>query len=359
MQPIREWHDVDAQKFRDEILTQYQPAILRGVVKDWPVVRLALSAPESAVAYLRKLDCGNTVDALRTPPHANGRIFYNDDMSGFNYVRSKTAIASVIDQLVKYSKLQNPPALAVQSALIAECLPGFLKDNPLQLLDESIQPRIWIGNGVVTPAHFDESNNIACVAIGRRRFTLFPPEQIANLYIGPLGHAPTGTPISLVSFREPDFARFPRFKDALAAAQVAELGPGDAIYIPTLWWHHVESLEKFNALVNYWWKGHGGKPVAAKESAGEGENADAGKPVAGDAKIPSALDCLLHCLVNFNHLAPEHKVAWQAIFEHYVFNPEGNAGAHIPENRRGVLGEISPELAQQVRAFLVTQLQKR
>ena len=337
MQPIQEWHDVDADKFKNEIFTQYRPAVLRGVVRNWPVVQLALNSPESACAYIRKLDCGNTVDALRTPPHANGRIFYNDDMSGFNYVRSKTPISSVIDQLTKYAKLQNPPALAVQSALIAECLPGFLKDNALPLLDPSVQPRIWIGNTVVTPAHFDESNNIACVAIGRRRFTLFPPEQIANLYIGPLGHAPTGTPISLVSFREPDYERFPRFKEALAAAVVAELEPGDAIYIPTLWWHHVESLEKYNALVNYWWKG------------------DAFR----DAKIPSALDCLLHCLVNFNHLAPEHKIAWQAIFEHYVFNPEGNAGAHIPENRRGVLGPISPELAQQVKAFLVTQLQKR
>lgn len=76
-------------------------------------------------------------------------------------------------------------------------------------------------------------------------------EQIANLYVGPLGHAPTGTPISLVSFREPDFERFPRFREALAAALVAELDPGDALYIPTLWWHHVESLAKCNMLVNY------------------------------------------------------------------------------------------------------------
>jgi hypothetical protein len=336
-QPIAEFHDVDADTFRADILTRYEPAVLRGIVKDWPIVQKALASAEGACAYLRKFDCGNNVDALRTPPHANGRIFYNDDMSGFNYVRSKTPISAVIDQLGKYAKLQNPPAMAVQSALIAECLPGFLKEHPLPLLPSSIHPRIWIGNTVVTPAHFDESNNIACVAMGRRRFTLFPPEQIANLYIGPLGHAPTGTPISMVSFREPNFARFPRFKDAMAAAQVAELGPGDAIYIPTLWWHHVESLDKYNALVNYWWKG-------SPDDQGT---------------IPSAFDALIHCIADFKHLEPAHKRAWKAIFEHYVFNETGDAAEHIPENRRGVLGEMSPEFAQQVRAFLIAQLQKR
>ena len=30
--------------------------------------------------------------------------------------------------------------------------------------------------------------------------------------------------------------------------------PGDAIYIPPLWWHHVESLGQFNVLVNYWYR---------------------------------------------------------------------------------------------------------
>jgi len=116
-----------------------------------------------------------------------------------------------------------------------------------------VQPRLWLGNEVVTPAHFDESHNLACVVSGRRRFTLLPPEQVGNLYIGPLDFAPTPTPISLVSFRAPDFARFPRFHDALAAAQVAELEPGDALYIPSLWWHHVESIGLLNTMVNYWW----------------------------------------------------------------------------------------------------------
>ena len=62
----------------------------------------------------------------------------------------------------------------------------------MALLDEKILPRIWLGNRITTPAHVDEWNNVGCVVAGRRRFTLFPPEQITNLYIGPLDFAPTG-----------------------------------------------------------------------------------------------------------------------------------------------------------------------
>ena len=333
---IREWHGVDAETFRRDIVTQYQPAVLRGVVKHWPAVQRGLESPEAISAYLKGFDSGKQVDVLMTPPHAHGRIFYNKNLEGFNFSHDRLPISAVNDQLLRYSKFENRPAVAVQSALLSECLPGFSAQNVLPLLDESVAPRIWLGNAVTTPAHFDESNNIACVVSGRRRFTLLPPEQIVNLYIGPLGYAPTGTPISLVTFAQPDFERFPRFREALAAAQVAELEPGDALYIPTLWWHHVESLRKYNILVNYWWKGSVG---ATSPSA-------------------SALDCLLHCMLNLKHLPEEHREAWRVIFDHYVFRARDDLAAHIPEGKRGVLGEISPDLAKQVREFLVNQLKR-
>jgi hypothetical protein len=336
LQPIAEWHDVDREKFRREIAPLYRPAVLRGVVRDWPAVQRGLESAESFCAYLNGFDSGAEVDVIRTPPAAKGRIFYAENLDGFNFTRSRGPISFVTKQIAKHSKFENPPAVAAQSALISDCLPGFAAQNPLAILDPSVQPRIWLGNAVVTPAHFDESNNVACVVSGRRRFTLFPPEQVANLYVGPIGYAPTGTPISLVSFRDPDYARFPRFKEALVAAQVAELEPGDALYIPTLWWHHVESLGKCNALVNYWWR----------DSIGASDNAN------------SALNCLLLSLLDLKHLPLEQREAWRVIFDHYVFDAPDDLAAHIPEHKRGVLGKITPELAQQVRAFLVGQLQR-
>jgi Cupin-like domain len=333
---IAEWREVDAARFKTEVCALYQPAVLRGIAADWPAVRRAVESPRAIDAYLRGFDSGKPVDTLLAPARAKGRIFYNDNLTGFNFTRHASPISAVSAQLLRYAAFDNRPMVAVQSALIADCLPGFTAQNRLEILDASIQPRIWLGNRVVTPAHFDESSNIACVVSGRRRFTLFPPDQVANLYIGPLDYAPTGTPISLVSFREPDFERFPRFREALAHAQVAELEPGDALYIPALWWHHVESLEKYNMLVNYWWKG-------APDAPG---------------KSDSALDCLVHALVNLRHLPPEQRAAWGTIFDHYVFDAAAQPAAHIPPHRRGVLGEMSPDFRQQVRAFLVKQLER-
>ena len=331
---IREWRDVDADQFRAGIATQYRPAVLRGLVRSWPAVRRGIESAASFCAYLESFDRGGEVDVIRMPPSAKGRIFYAENLNGFNFTRERGPISSVTRAIAKNAKFANPSAVVVQSAPIAECLPGFAAENRLPLLDESVAPRIWLGNAVITPAHFDESHNIACVVAGHRRFTLFPPEQISNLYIGPLGYAPTGTPISLVSFRDPDFARFPRFRQALEAAQVADLEPGDALYIPALWWHHVESLDKCNALVNYWWR----------ESIGVADKAN------------SALNSLLHCLLDLKHLPSDQREAWRAIFSYYVFDAGKDFAQHIPEHKRGVLGDISPELAQQIRAFLVSQL---
>ncbi len=337
LHPIAEWHDVDERTFREEILTQYRPAVMRGLVRDWPAVQAALRSPAECCGYLAAFDTGHPVDAILMRPEERGRISYNDEMDGFNFVRNRVPLSAVMEQLSRYALFEGPPSVAVQSALIPDCLPGFAAQNRLSILDDAVAPRIWMGNRITVPAHFDESNNVACVVAGRRRFTLFPPEQVGNLYIGPLDFAPTGAAMSLVKFAEPDLARFPKFREALAAACCTEVEPGDAIFIPTLWWHHVESLDaRLNVLVNYWWSGALG---SVEQTA-------------------SAMDCLLHGLLNVKPLPPALRKAWEALFHHYVFEASEDDLAQIPADRRGVLGPMSPDARRRVKEVLIARLQR-
>jgi hypothetical protein len=329
---VREFFEAGATTAED-LLRARTPAVLRGLVRDWPAVRAGRDSAEALLAYLKRFDSGAPVDALMTPPEIDGKIHYNADMSGFNFHRNRLPLAQVAEQVLRYARFAASPAVAAQSALIRDCLPGFSRENALPLLPDEVLPRIWLGNRITTPAHVDEWNNIGCVVAGRRRFTLFPPEQIENLYIGPLDFAPTGAPMTLVSLEAPDFARFPKFRAALEAAQTAELAPGDAIYIPPLWWHQVESLEPCNLLVNYWWH----------DTQGDGARAD------------SAFDALVHGILSIRSLPPETRAAWRAFFEYYVFAEERDL-QHIPAERLGLLGRLSDPQRAALRAHLAKRL---
>ena len=332
--PIREFTPQGGETIRRDVLSDKRPAVLRGLVGGWPAVKQGLISPAALVRYLGRFDSGKSVDALLAAPEIDGQIFYNDGMTGFNFLRNRLPLAAVAEQVLRYAQFPKSPAVAAQSALVRDCLPGFAEENRLDLVDDNVLPRIWLGNRITTPTHVDEWNNIGCVVAGRRRFTLFPPEQVANLYVGPLDFAPTGAPMSLVSLRHPDFERYPRFREALAAAHTAELGPGDAVFIPALWWHHVESLEPFNVLVNYWWH----------DVVGDGALAD------------SAFDALLHGMLSIRALPPATRRAWGAFFEQYVFGEEAGVLEHIPPDRRGILGTLSAEQLAGLRAHLAKRL---
>jgi hypothetical protein len=333
---VKEHSGLSVEAIRRDVIADKHPAVLRGLVRDWRAVREFLDSPASLLRYLRQLDSGALVDAVMTAPQEGGQIAYNAAMDGFNFLRNRLSLSEIAAQVLRYAQFPDSPAVAAQSALIRDCLPEFAAENALTLFDATILPRIWLGNRITTPAHVDEWNNIACVVAGRRRFTLFPPEQVANLYVGPLDFAPTGAAMSMVSLRDPDFGRHPKFRDALAAAQVAVLEPGDSLFIPPLWWHHVESLEPLNVLVNYWWH----------DPLGASSNAD------------SAFDALLHGILSIRSLPPESRRAWHAFFEQYVFGAHGDSIEHIPPERRGILDELSRQQVDTLRAHLAKKLSR-
>ena len=305
---------VTPEIFARTILPAGKPVLMRGLVAKWPAVAQGLAGAESAARYLKAMDNGRPTTVLEANHTVQGRFAYGPDMHDFNFNRRSKSISAGIDQILAALEHPNPPYTYVQSTVIPDYLPRFVAENPCPLLPPAIQPRIWISNATRAQTHNDNDHNLACVVAGRRRFTLFPPEQVVNLYIGPMDHTPSGRAISLASLEEPDFERFPKFAEALKTATVAELAPGDALYVPKYWWHHVQSLTPFNVLVNYWW----------------GNSA----PTAGNPTAP-----FLAALLALKDLSPADKAYWKAMFDHYIFQTGGDPVAHIPVAHQGGLGK--------------------
>jgi hypothetical protein len=320
--PVAERFGLSRDAFASEILPSAQPVLIRGLVADWPAVRAALSSDEQVAAYIQDMDTGVPTTVLEANASVGGRFDYGPGLHDFNFRRTSRNISEGVRQLIGLKAHPNAPYVYIQSTPTPQHLPRFMAENPNPLLPSAIAPRIWISNATRAQTHNDNDHNIACVVAGRRRFTLFPPEQLTNLYIGPHDHTPSGRAVSLASLENPDFTAHPRFAEALKTAQVAEMGPGDALYIPKYWWHHVQSLTPFNVLINYWW---GGAPPAENPHT-----------------------TFLSALLAIKDLPDPEKAYWKTMFDHYVFQTGGDPVGHIPPGRQGALGKASPAMRQEL-----------
>ena len=332
-QTVEEVRGVRPDAVPTDILTSTKPLLLKGLVADWPFVRAGKKSVSAAAQYLLEFYSNATVGVCCAPPEKRGRLFYNDDVSGFDYDQGTAKLDQVLTEILRYELVDKAPSYYVGSTTIDTCLPGFRAENDIEFGDIKPLASIWLGNRSRIAAHWDLPDNLACCAVGRRRFTLFPPEQLKNLYVGPLHLTPAGREISLVDFHDPDYEKFPRFREALKSAQVAEMEAGDALFIPSMWWHHIEGLDSFNVLVNYWWRqspDYMGTPVNA----------------------------LNHAILTIRDLPPQQRKVWHDIFQHYVFSADDSTFEHIPEQARGQLAPMDEKIARMLRADLLNKLNR-
>jgi hypothetical protein len=334
MEPVREWKRVDSSRFGKEIVPLNRPAIMRGLVNHWPAVNAARESPQALAELLRGGASDKPIGVYYGEPAMRGRFFYGDEFQGFNFTQRPMPVGELVTQLVQNREGIQGPSLYAGAVSVAEHAPHLAAAHTLELLDPSIPRKasLWIGNRTRVCAHFDESQNVICVITGRRRYTLFSPDQARNLYFGPLDRSPAGTPVSLVDFAQPDYQRFPRFRTALENAEVAELEPGDALYLPAHWVHHAESLDTFGMMMNFWWH------IAPRQ-------------------LLSPYFTLMHSLLTIRGLSDHERAAWRAIFDVYAFAPDSDPAEYLPAAARGVLDTLTPSQAQQLIAMLQESLE--
>lgn len=330
---VREVEGVAWSAISEEALASQQPIVLRGAISGWPLVEQSKRSNKAAIDYLQSYCIEKPVVVYSAEPEYRGKFFYTEDRTQLNFTSTKLPLKSVLQELERLLEVESPHSIYVGSSTVDVFLPGFRAENDISVNAKDPLVSLWVGNETTVAAHFDAPDNIACCAAGRRIFTLFPPDQIENLYVGPLDKTPSGQPISMVDFDRPDYCKFPKFREALAHAQIAELNAGDALYIPRMWWHHVKSTAKFNVLVNYWVR-----------------------------DVPrffgSGMESLKHALLNIRDLPKGEKDAWRALFEYYVFSDQSDKYEHIPLPARGCLAPLDEMTARQIRAWLLNRLNR-
>ncbi|WP_428848166.1 cupin-like domain-containing protein [Shewanella ulleungensis] len=311
-----------------------KPIVFKGLCRHWPLVQAGLESAEKALDYLRQFYQGSTVTAYYLAPEEQGRVFYNQQLDGFNYQAGRLDFNQLINRLQQENASSTPAGIYMGSTDIHQFLPGLGEQNSLNLHPINPLTSIWLGNKTKVAAHFDFPLNLACNVVGKRTFTLFPPEQISNLYVGPMEFAPGGQDISMVDVEHPDFERFPKFQQALDASLTAELNPGDVLFIPSMWWHHVRGIDDINVLITHWWRdtpGYLGRPNNA----------------------------LQHSILSLRSLPKAQRQAWKAMFNHYIFDHDDVDDSYIPDNAKGMLTKPLDELnARKLRADLINKLKR-
>jgi len=305
------------------------PLILKDFITDWPLVKKGQESTAALQKYLLSHTSGSNLVVSRGNPDIDGRIFYNQAFTALNCKAYKMSLPELFEQLNKHKNDNKPPLHYMGTTSVDACFSNLRQENDIHIAGKSPVMNMWMGNQSTIPAHYDVPNNIACNIHGKRRFTLFPPEQLENLYIGPLDFTPAGQSISLVDFKKPDFVKFPKFKQALQHAQVAELEAGDALFLPSMWWHHVEALTHFNLLATFWW-------TATEQLIDESGNA------------------LLYAVMALRHLPEDKKDIWFNLFKHYIF--DAPPLDHIPEHAKGMLKPQNETALRNFKDYLIKRL---
>jgi len=300
----------------DETIKAAQPAVLRGLIRDWPAVQTG-----DLRSYLGRFALSKPTEAFFGKPEIGGKYFYKDDLSGFNFERRALSLPEALAAVFA----EGEESVYLGSLPVDDYLPGFSAENPMAV---PANPRLWIGHPSNVSSHYDTYDNLICCVAGSRKFTLYSPDCIGSLYVGPIDNTMAGQPVSLAASMPEAAERFPLFADIKDSAIEIELRPGDALYLPKLWWHQVQSTAPLNAMINYWWDATAIGPDG---------------PYTG----------LLLSMIAIAERPIAERRAWKAFFDHYVFRENGHPLAHLPPEKHGVLGPLKPDNYGKIRARIM------
>ncbi|MDQ3742110.1 MAG: cupin-like domain-containing protein [Actinomycetota bacterium] len=219
---------IEPGEFFADYYGRNRPVILTGLMDGWPALR------KWTLGHLREAYGDRTVnvqvDRRDDPPWD---VFLKDKMRAMPFAEYLDMVEAAGETNAFYMTaadrlLWQPGLRSVLDDIVV--FPGFL--DPERLPGKVA---LWFGPaGTVSPLHRDEINVFLCQVTGRKRVRLITSKQVHRLYN-------RRSFFSEVDLERPDLERFPRF-DGLRQHDVT-IGPGEVLFIPVGWWHHVRALD--------------------------------------------------------------------------------------------------------------------
>jgi LPS sulfotransferase NodH len=215
-------------EFCERYYSANRPVILQGLMKDWRAMEVWTPG------YLKNI-AGSQIVEVMTKRDADPNYERNAHLH-----RTKLPFSEFID-MVNSGKVTNDYYLVANNAFFERPeMKPLLQDFiafPEYLNQEQggRQCFLWFGPaGTVTPLHHDTSNILIAQVKGRKRYRLIPSTQLHYVYNN------EGV-FSDVDCDNPDLTQYPEFIRADIIDIV--LNPGEVLFMPVGWWHHVTALD--------------------------------------------------------------------------------------------------------------------
>nr|WP_255490920.1 cupin-like domain-containing protein [Spartinivicinus marinus] len=222
MKPIDSIKNISVSAFNRDYVAQNRPLLIKGGIAYWD----ALSLWDNE--YLNRNAGHNVVDVETSRDQFEGNLFDDAEKVWMPFSRFLERLTLSEGETDYFVGSWLFPTLVAD----APDIPTF-KAFSMPIKRGMIMSRG--GNRIAL--HYDWYQNMLCQVAGYKRLVLIDVTDTPFLY-------PLNSPVnySPVNIQNVDWSAYPEFCHATLFH--ADIEPGDVLYIPTLWWHAVESVDR-------------------------------------------------------------------------------------------------------------------
>lgn len=234
LKPVATFDSIEPELFKKDYYTPGVPVVIKNLARDWPAYSKWNWDYFKKLVGDQKVPLYNNVKSDAYTP-----INTADDYKTFGEYIDMISMGPAAWRIFLFNIFDHAPELIEDFKWPEHLMKGFIKKYPMLFTG---------GAGSITHMHYDmDLSHIFHTQFGgRKRVLMFHHDEQRKLYRKPF------EVLSLADFSnyyeegKPDYEKFPALK--LAEGFDFILEPGDTLFMPAGYWHHMEYLESGFAM---------------------------------------------------------------------------------------------------------------